>query len=475
MITKRFFSLLILLFFVCSTFILPSGHSSVISASNASLKPSVVSPPVFYNNSSNLITRWNASLNKERDSASINITSVWSSGIYVDDNGNLLWTDTYGFVFVYYYSVGVLSNYGSPYSTFSYAGPVTSIAAVNYSTVDYVVILTERGYVFEHPIGPGEWINATAAWNLPLPSEAKIWTSVTSNVEGYSYEYDEVFVFTSLNGSAYLYDTTNPSSSVWVYEAPLGSNSYGIISTVMSYQGYLYAVAYNGTVYVWNNPWQVYDETNLVGTVGITIDQANDSLYIINIKNNTDLYESAGGVGGTTGSFTPSGSIVFSDGTATSVTFDDYDFIFWAIETNGTIAGSDSTSSWSYSDNLLNYYTLPNVISIQSASGSNFELIAQYLKSSNIDNMLIFNLSLTDSASYLQFSYYLGVSKIVETVASLPSLSSLNSSVAIMPNSSYDASFWFYLLSSSSNEEVVLSYKLDFNIINHFSYIDLGA
>jgi len=384
MITKRFFFLLILLFFVCSTFILPSGHSSVISASNASLKPSVVSPPVLYNNSSNLIPLWNASLNNEKDRAVINITSVWSSGIYVDDYGNLLWTDTYGTVFVYYYSANVSSNYGSPYSIFPYAGPVTSIAAVNYSyfslsslsyvTVEYVVLLTERGYVFAHPIGQGNWINATTKWNLPLASEAKIWTSVTSNIEGYANGYDEVFEFTSLNGSVYLYDTTNPSSSGWVYKTPSGANPYDIISTVMSYQGYLYAASYNGTVYVWNNSWQIYDKTNLIGTVGITIDKANNSLYLLNLENNTKLYESSGGVGSITGSFVPSGSIVFSKGTATSVTFDDYDDIFWAIETNGTIAESSSSSSWSYFDNLLYSYTFPNVISIQSASNSPFEL-----------------------------------------------------------------------------------------------------
>jgi len=89
--------------------------------------------------------------------------------------------------------------------------------------------------------------------------------------------------------------------------------------------------------------------------------------------------------------------------------------------------------------------------------------------------MLIFNLSFSDNTSYLQFSYYLGISKIVDTVALLPSLSHLNTSIVIMPNSSYDASFSFYLVSSSSNKGVVLSYKMDFNIINHFSYIDLGT
>ncbi|MEM3277624.1 MAG: hypothetical protein QW258_01180, partial [Thermoplasmata archaeon] len=135
-------------------------------------------------------TMWHTNLNKYKDQAYSNITSVWSSDIYCDDNGNVYWTDTYGNLSVAFVTF-VNLNYnvyslGTPYSHFAYAGPITSIAAVNY-TINYnnfsfktiiseVVELSYYGYVFGCYINNDTWFNATQQWKLPLTSYPSPWT-----------------------------------------------------------------------------------------------------------------------------------------------------------------------------------------------------------------------------------------------------------------------------------------------------------
>ncbi|MGC8693979.1 MAG: hypothetical protein ACP5RY_07045, partial [Thermoplasmata archaeon] len=210
--------------------VIPSGsRSDVIISNNYPVSVENISPSIVYNNSSNFPPLWSTNLNIPKTQAYTNITSIWSSDIYCDDNGNVFWTDTYGNVFVNWTSNGEMVSLGTPYSYFAYAGPITSIAAVNYTTfsgttISYVVLLTYYGYVFGHKLNKGKWFNATKQWSLPLTNYPSPWTSVTSNVKGFKNGYDEGFFFTDLSGDVYFYDITKKSNSEWVVQNSLNKN-----------------------------------------------------------------------------------------------------------------------------------------------------------------------------------------------------------------------------------------------------------
>ena len=116
--------------------VIPSGSRSDVSISyNYPVSVGNISPSIVYNNSSNFPPLWSTNLNVPKTQAYTNITSIWSSDIYCDDNGNVFWTDTYGNVFVAWVNQNYeIYSLGTPYSYFAYSGPITSIAAVNYPT-----------------------------------------------------------------------------------------------------------------------------------------------------------------------------------------------------------------------------------------------------------------------------------------------------------------------------------------------------
>ncbi|MGC9193414.1 MAG: hypothetical protein ACP5FQ_05865, partial [Thermoplasmata archaeon] len=438
-------------------------------------------------------TMWHTNLNTYKDQAYSNITSIWSSDIYCDDNGNVFWTDTYGNVFVAWVNVNQkyeIYPLGTPYSRFAYAGPITSIAAVNYSTIAEIVVLTYSGYVFGCYPNNDTWFNATQQWNLPLTSYSPPWTSVTSNVEGYGYGYgyDEGFFFTDLNGNVYFYDTTNPGNSGWVL---ITTSNYDIISTVAyyneSYQNYynnsLYGISYNGNVWVLNQSgWLLYNNTNYIGLndlVGITMDSSG-YLYLLQLNNKTTLYQSSTTAGSTTGTFSPYGSVVFSQGTNEAITYDQYNDIFWAIQTNGTIAGSlNPTKGWGYSNNLLYTYNYPTILAINSTYPINFNAYAYYLTSPDYTNMYNFTLYFTGSNGILdlEYAYQNGTAmNKAQIPALLDSSNGILINVTMMPNVSYNSHFYFYVIFYPQNNlnSVVLEYVLNIRIINHFSYIPIS-
>lgn len=459
------------------------ASGSTVTAYASPLESSPTAPEVVYNNATNFPPLWNATLNSSKDSATLNLTSIWSSGIYVDDYGNLLWTDTYGSVLVYYIATRGTFYLGTPYSSLVYAGPITSIAAINDSFVQEVVVLSEWGYVFAHPIGTGSWFNATSTWSLPLVSKAQTWTAVTSNVEGDNNFYDEGFWFIALNGDAYFYDTTSPRSSTWIVSSAPGIDSIAAVANYPAdyakadYAKNVYSVSYGGTVYVLlRTGWRSYDASGISGTIGITIDQTNGHIFLLDIANHTRLYKSSTTAGSASGTFSPVGANVFSQNTATGLTFDDYDSIFWAIQTNGTVAEATSPSTWYYSDNLLLEYYYPAVLAVRSLSSVGFYASAQYVGSGGLTHLQVFNLSLSEGASdYLQFSYYLGVSRSPQTLAPLAPGSSLDLNVTLVPNSSYNASLSFLLVLSTSNTDngIIMQYLLDVHVTDHFPFLPL--
>ncbi|NNN17900.1 MAG: hypothetical protein HKL79_06025 [Thermoplasmata archaeon] len=96
--------------------------------------------------------------------------------------------------------------------------------------------------------------------------------------------------------------------------------------------------------------------------------------------------------------------------------------------------------------------------------------------SGGLTNLQVFNLSLSEGATdYLQFSYYLGVSRSPQTLAPLASGSSLDLNVTLVPNSSYNASLSFLLVLSTSNTDngIIMQYLLDLHVTNHFPYLPI--
>jgi len=470
----------------------PLANSNAVLSYSYTTKISSISPKIVYNNSTNFPPFWWTNLNSYKDQAYMNITSIWSSGITCDDNGNVFWTDTYGNVYVFWVNLNyAFSNLSSPYfSGFSYAGPITSIAAINYTNVGinmaYVVVLTYYGYVFAYDLINHYWFNATSTWNLPLTKYPAPWTSVTANLEGAFYGYDEGFIFTDLYGNEYKYNPYAGSGS-WIYTNYGSTNSVNIISTCAYYPGYdspdyTYGISYNGNVYVADSSgWILYNSTGINGLIGITADYYG-YLYLLQINNNTPLYISNTQAGSTSGTFSAYGYNVFSQGTAAGLGYDQYYGIFWAIQTNGTIAGSsDPTYGWGYTNNLLFKYDYLRMLSLNSTYSSNFMAYAYYVtpKNNSYLNMLNFTLYFTGSDNKMNLEYYYqpGSGKNPANPALLTSSQGLMINVSLMPNTAYNSYFNFYVIIYPQNNpnSVIFVYILNIRIINHFSYIPLGG
>ncbi len=485
-------SVIVFLFLIAE---IPVASSSTILSYSYPTTISSISPKIVYNNSTNFPPLWWTNLNSYKDQAYMNITSIWSSGITCDDNGNVFWTDTFGNVSVAWVRLNYAISYlGSPYSRgFSYAGPITSIAAVNFTykgtSYQYVVVLTYNGYVFGYNIATNGWFNATSHWNLPLTQYPTPWTSVTSNTEGINSGYYEDFFFTDLYGNVYIYNVTSPNHSGWLLNKYTTSSNLKIISNAVSYEDYMYSISYNGTVYVYTSSgWSTYDSTGINGLISIAISYTNSGgyLFLLQINNGTTLYESSNTAGSPKNSFSSYGTIIFSKGTNEALTIDRHyrhHGIFWAIQTNGTIAGSSNPNNgWSYSNNLLPLYIYNvNMLSLNSSYSSDFMAYANYIMPTNnsYSNMLNFTLYFNGSDNKMNLEYYYqpGSSKNPANPALLTNSRGLIINVTLMPNTSYNSYFNFNVIIYPQNNpnSVIFVYILDIRIINHFSYIPLGG
>ncbi len=448
-------------------------------------------PKIIYNNSTNYYL-WNTKLNLYKDHANTNLTSIWSSGIYADDNGNLFWTDTFGHVIVKWDNSNYYYYLGTPYDYFPYAGQITSIAAINYTLffssniiqeVPFVVLLTYDGYVFGYNLHDGYWFNATSFWNLPLTQYPGPWTSVTSNVEGYVNNYDEGFFFTNFYGDTYFFDTTyyyslglqGTNLSGWYIKSNSEKN---IIATAAYYNYSLYGISYKGIVYVAlsNNSWGIYDNTNIHDLIGITIGR-NNHIYLLELKNGTSLDRSSNVVGSINGGFSPYGNKIFSKGTSGAITFDQSTNRFWIIQTNGTIANSIKGEKWTYLDNLLFIEEYPTILAINSTYSLSFNAYSILYSYKNLTNILNFTLYFNGSNDNLQmeYNYQYGLGKNYSIPVILDSSAGILINVTLRPNMAYNSKLYFYVYFYPQNEPngLILVYDLNITIINHFNYIPI--
>ncbi len=483
---------LIFLILFILIFQIPLGNSNAVIKYSYNTSTIANSSNIVYDNSTNFPPLWWTNLNSYKDKAYMNITSIWSSGITCDDNGNVFWTDTYGNVFVAWVNLNyAISNLSSPYfSGFSYAGPITSIAAVNFTYIDisysYVVVLTYNGYVFGFNVATKTWFNATSTWNLPLTQYPAPWTSVTSNTRGNVGRNYEYFYFTDLYGNVYRYNVVNPSASGWLLNGYTTSSNLNIISTAASYKGYLYGISFNGNVYgAGTSSWITYTTgINDLKSIAISYTANGGDLFLLQLNSGTTLYVSQNAAGSRQGpgTFSSYGTIVFSSGTNEALTIDRSHGRFWAIQTNGTIAGSSNpTNGWGYTNNQLSQYDYLRMLLLNSTYSSNFMAYAYYVtpKNNSYLNMWNFTLYFTGSDNKLNLEYYYQLAswKNPANPALLTSSQGLIINVTLMPNTAYNSYFNFYVIIYPQNNpnSVIFVYILNIRIINHFSYIPLGG
>lgn len=502
----RFISVIAIVFIL--VVVIPSGsRSDTVISYNYPNSSSGITPCIQYDNSTNFNPYWVTTLNSYKDIANMNLMSIWSQDIYVDDYGIVYWVDNYGYVMCEINS----QKYpiGSPYPyNFTFAGPVVSMAVINDNYCWYVALLTEWGYVFVYDMYAGAWFNATNVWGLNLQSVWKNdhspWTSVTSNVLGDYKGYHELFIFTNLNGEVFAFDTTYNN---FFYVKDYGGwwnniyANYNIIATTAYYDedrsntGHLFGVSFNGSVFKFNNKgWSSISSTNLKGLIGISIGKSTDlkntyfknsyTLFIIQISNGTKLYE----YNTTIKNFTSYGDVFASKGTNQALAFDLYDSFYnsrnywYVLQTNGTIAQSSNgynATSWSYMNNyLFTYYTSP-ALNITSTCSMNFYASLYYINSKNPWNMYNFIVNFTGSDGKPEMEFYYNWPKNEFLNPATPAIIQQSSTIMInftyMPNMAYNSEFYFYVIFYPYNNpnSVILEYILTINIINHYSYIPI--
>lgn len=501
--TLRIISVIAIIFMM--VVVIPSGsRSDTLISYNYPTSSSGITPCIQFDNSTNFIPYWNTSLNSYRDSAFMNLMSVWSQDIYVDDFGIVYWVDNYGYVM--FNISGKIYHIGSPYSyNFTFAGPVVSMAVIHDTYYWYVALLTEWGYVFVYNMSAGAWFNATKVWGLDLQNVwtkyHSPWTSVTSNVLGDWNGYNELFIFTNLNGEVFAFDTTYNStgkgnSGGWWYTSP---TQYKIIATTAYFNesgnnsGNLFGVSFQGSLYKFNNGWSLISSSNLNGVTGISIGKSTDlqtkstyfkkgyTLFIISI-NGTKLYE----YNSRTKTFISYGNVFASMGTNQAIAFDLYDSLsgngsYWyVLQTNGTIAfstnGIDATG-WNYMKNFE--YITSTTLRIKSTCPLNFYGSLYYINSKNAWNMYNFTVYYTgsDGIPRMEFYYYWPGNIISNpaTPAILQQGTYISVNFTYMPNMAYNSTFYYDTIFYPQNNpnSVIFEYTLTINIINHFSYIPI--
>ncbi|MGC8699336.1 MAG: hypothetical protein ACP5RE_04085, partial [Candidatus Acidifodinimicrobium sp.] len=342
---------------IFSSFAVGITGASVIVASDYNVKHTNIPASIVYQQGSSNAPFSSATINSAGDSAEVYLNTSWTSGIFTDDYGNTYWITTSGNVSVFNPNIGFY--YLPPVPSKYVFSPFTSVASVNYSNYEYTVLLNEKGYAYYYDGVHQKWHNATSKWGLTLQNYRGPWTSVTSNVmrvdNGNS---TESFFFVSYSGAVAKYNVGNGTYHVF----STGQN-LAIISSVANYNetepysGELYGLEWNGSVYYFQNTWHYWGnvfgspESGAVGiTIGYNINNIFDitqNIFVSTYKNDTPLYESYAQAGApSSGGFFDAGNSPFSYGTLNAITYDNYDHIFYAVETNGTLAYAQSLNQW---------------------------------------------------------------------------------------------------------------------------------
>ncbi|MGC9193526.1 MAG: hypothetical protein ACP5FQ_06470 [Thermoplasmata archaeon] len=453
--------------------------------------PSFIIGNIFIKNTGNQF--FSNKITNNENNATLTLTSIWDSGMYVDDNGNVFWTDTYGNVMVNYSNNLVYPHLECIYSLpplhefYPLAGPVSSISAVNITTKGgnvyaFVTLLTVSGYIYSYNVTNKTWFNASNLWKINLDAYPAPWTSVTSNVNGYTNKNtkSEYFYFSDIYGNIYQYNIIMGKGK-WFYTQKTNVNP-GIIATSAYYNEYqisnnaLFGISssslYELTASGWNNIGPA-----MTGLISITIGSQKGSDYIYLLNESGYLYQSKENINNIASpvSFN-SPEKLFTGGEASSISgttsrTNSYSYQFNAIEINGTM-GVNQGNGWTYLKNELPIYSY-QPITINSTYLLNFSAYSEYINSTDIASLTNFSLYFLSNKTALEFESN-GSLQLVNTA--MPSL--LNTTqdilvyVNIRPYSFNTAFIHFNILFYCCNNinSIVIIYNLNIEIINHFYY-----
>jgi hypothetical protein len=222
----KFFSVITIIFIL--VVVIPSGSRSNVSISyNYPVSVGNISPSIVYNNSSNFPPLWSTNLNVPKTQAYTNITDIWPATIYCNENQTTFFADSYGDLIISWaegasrvyvqspYAIGYTTLTGS--TSYAYLGQITSLAAVNLTkttkTTAYALVnmLTINGAVFNATFSYTYSTKSTSwsGWAEIAKFPGTNWTSITTNLNGAKYGYNQNFTYVNYNGTTYNRDITN--------------------------------------------------------------------------------------------------------------------------------------------------------------------------------------------------------------------------------------------------------------------------
>jgi len=461
---------------------------SVIVVSDYGVNNGSVQPFIVYAPGQGEAPFSSAVISSTGDNATVYLNTSWTSGIYTDDNGNTYWITTSGNVSVFnafsnfsYYLPSIPSKY--------VFAPFTSVASLNYSSFEFTVLLNEKGFAYAYNGVNSSWFNATLTWGLNLQKYPGPWVSVTSNVMRYDYVgKGESFFFVSYSGAVASYN--------------VGSKKYGVFSTgqnlaiissvanhneTSSSSKELYGLEWNGSVYYFEYSWHYWG--NVFGspgsgavsiTIGYDPTRGTQNIFVSLYQNSSYLYESHNQAGApSSGGFFKTGTPAFNQGTVTSITYDNYDDLFYEVETNGTVAISSNLSAWSYGDNIIPATYYPDVITMEwvgSSSESSWTSYAEIQSYKTPWNSLIMQMLFSSNITAFEYNYSHYPTIPTASPSQHVELSPTNSISVIFygyPNMMGNSTFSFAVIFTypmNSSPAVAIVYNLTFVIINHFYY-----
>ena len=488
----------LIIFIILIMMITPSFASvNIQSQYNTSTKS--VSPYVIYNNSHNYDLA-NTTTNKYNTTATSNITSIWVDAAYSDDNCTMA-TNSYGYTILYSYTTGKYNYIGSPYDSITkYYGPVTGIAGTkNYDDTGnpLIVLLTQYGYIFHYY--QGAWALFTNSSNDIIKLPGSDWASLTANTYASTTQF---YFFGSFFGTATYFYATNVNGTVYYWDTYTVDyvlfNSYrsphDIISTAAycdetsNSSDYLYGLSYSGYVYyLTSSGWEIYNTTPLPsGSVSIAISGLdNPYMYVLNIHNNTSLYVSENTItSSSTSAFSTTTGIIDNKQTNEAITV--YcgdtvsDPIFYTYQTNGTVLFYESTSNdpavfnWGVlGTNTFLTYMYPVFLGLNDVNPTiRFNVTLLYDASTGLENINNISIYYNNSKLYKEFSFIHGILNKYNIPITITHLIPVTVNLTLRPNNSYNGYMQFSVLYFYKG--VYISYILDINIINHFSYWNIG-
>ena len=493
------YKIVALLIFIILIMMITPSFASVNIQSQYNVSTKSVSPYIVYNNTHNYPPFAETTTNKYHTLATSDITSVWVDAAYSDDNCTMA-TNSYGYTILYSYTTGKYNYIGSPYNSITkYYGPVTGIAGTkSYDGTGgpIIVLLTQYGYIFYYY--QGSWALFTNSGNDIIKLPGSDWASLTANTyasttQNYFFIFSGTatyFYATNVNGTIYYWDTYTGDYGLFnSYKSP-----YDIISTAAycdetsTSDNNLYGLSYSGYVYyLTTSGWDIYNTTPLPsGSVSIAISGLdNPYMYALNIHNNTSLYVSENTITSSSSSaFSKTTGIIDNKQTNEALTVycgDTVSYpIFFTYQTNGTILYnlSDSADTTAFNWNVLGTipfgtYNYPAFLALNEVNTiTRFNVTLLYDGSTGLENINNISIYYNNSKLYKEFSFIHGILNKYNIPINITYSIPVTVNLTLRPNSSYNAYMQFSVLYFYKG--VYISYILNINIINHFSYWNIG-